>query len=81
MASTSTTESHVTETFLDSESDDELDTDSAGDFDIESDSEDEERIWSDESFKPKTFTLTQVDLVSIHIYQRMMKIDHWIIFI
>ncbi|CAF1052717.1 unnamed protein product [Didymodactylos carnosus] len=65
MASSSTTDSDVAETFTNSESDDELGTDSACDFDNESDNEDgeqdaqepfEERRWRVKWFEPKTFT-------------------------
>jgi hypothetical protein len=70
MASSSTTDSDVTETFTNSESDDELGTDSVCDFDNESDNEDakhdtqessEERRWRVEWFEPKTFTSDSSD--------------------
>jgi hypothetical protein len=65
MATSSSTDSDVTEFFSNSESDGQFDTDSSGDFDEESNSEDEkqntkrsfrERTWRVEWFEPKTFT-------------------------
>ncbi|CAF3603311.1 unnamed protein product [Rotaria sordida] len=65
MAYSNTSDSDVTETFTDSELDDEIDTGSVSDSDNESDSGDEEqnkeeffeeRRWKEEWFEPKTFT-------------------------
>ncbi len=65
MATSSSTDSDVTEFCSNSESDGQFDTDSSGDFDEESNSEDEkqnikrsfrERTWRVEWFEPKTFT-------------------------
>jgi hypothetical protein len=64
MASSSTTDSDVTEIFTNSESDNELGTDSVSDFENVSENEDaeqdtqkyfEERRWRVELFEPKTF--------------------------
>ncbi len=54
MASSSTTDSDVTEAFSNSELDDELDTDSVCDFDNESDSGDEQED-TERSFEERTW--------------------------
>ncbi|CAF4795266.1 unnamed protein product, partial [Rotaria sp. Silwood2] len=65
MAYNNTSDSDVTETFTDSESDDEIDIGSVSNSDNESDSGDEEQNkeeffeeqrWKEEWFEPKTFT-------------------------